>query len=76
MHDRAAIDLPGVHEVVDETDDGHATEHSNTCPNRPKLAKLLHDRKRSRPVNIPQFIDFASTLANNGKKLITVENTS
>jgi hypothetical protein len=31
VNDRTAVDLSGVHEVVDEADDGYATEHSDSC---------------------------------------------
>ena len=74
MHDRTAVDLPGVYEVVDETDDGYATEHSDSykfC-----VSCILHHNQRLRLVNSPQFIPFASTFANSGKKLMTVENNS
>lgn len=74
VHDGTTVDLLSVHEVVDETDDGNTTKHGDSykfC-----VSGILNHNQRLRLVNIPQFIPFASTFANSGKKLITVENNS
>jgi hypothetical protein len=73
MHDRTAVDLPGVDEVVDEANDSYTTEHSDSCETS-KSANIPKSAKAFQSVHIPQFIILASTFANSGKKLMTVEN--
>jgi hypothetical protein len=74
VDDGATIDLASVNEVVHETDDGHTTEHGNSCEIRVSFTKSR--RRVHRKLIVPQFIIFASTFAKSGKKLMTVENTS
>jgi hypothetical protein len=74
VNDWATIDLASVNEVVDETDDGHTTEHGNSykiCVSWTKSTRRVKGKQI-----VPQFIIFASTFAKSGKKLMTVENTS
>jgi hypothetical protein len=87
MNHRPCVESPGVHQVIDDADDCDAREHRDApVPVQKEKQSLAKFQERgsgeSREDINPQenqietHIDFPSTFAKSGKKLITVENSS
>jgi hypothetical protein len=78
MNHWPSVELPGVNQIIDDADDRDAAEHRD-APIPVRLSAIFpgrHPGKDRNQENQGTHIDFPSTLAKSGKKLITVENSS
>jgi len=84
MNHRPSVEFPGVYQIIDDADDCDASEHRDAPV---PVEKKMNDQQCSRTAvgrvkhrnqgdHNQTHIDFPSTLAKSGKKLITVEKSS